>query len=112
MTGLDVSLVTLARDDSCVTLALSGEFDLGNISILRIALADHILHGRCVIRLDMSGVEYMDSTMMGALVEAHRECHDKGGSLILTDVPERVTRLLRMGGLDGLLLTDSTETGD
>lgn len=107
MTGLRVSIETIARDEYSVTLALRGEFDLENISIVRIALTDHILHGRCVVRLDMSGVEYMDSSMLGALVEAHQQCQDKGGSLILISVPDRVRRLLCIGGLDGLLLTDS-----
>jgi anti-sigma B factor antagonist len=102
---MHVSIETITRDERTVLLALRGEFDLSNVSILRIALADHLRHGRCVIRLDMSGVQYMDSTMMGALVEAHQVCHDKGGSLTLTDVPDRVRRLLCMGGLDGLLLT-------
>jgi len=109
VTGLRVSIETIARDEGSVSLALRGEFDLANISIVRIALADHVLHGRCVIRLDMSGVQYMDSTMMGALVEAHQQCHDKGGSLILTDVPERVRRLLCIGGLDSVLLTDRAD---
>jgi len=107
VTGLRVSLETITRDEYSVTLALRGEFDLANISIVRIALADHLLHGRCVIRLDMSGVQYLDSTMLGALVEAHQQCQDKGGSLMLISVPDRVRRLLCIGGLEGLLLTDS-----
>jgi anti-sigma B factor antagonist len=106
VTGLQVSLETITRDERSVTLALRGEFDLANISIVRIALADHLRHGRCVIRLDMNGVEYLDSTMLGVLVEAHQRCHDKGGSLILIGVPDRVRRVLRIAGLDRLLLTD------
>ncbi|MBO0878896.1 MAG: STAS domain-containing protein [Mycobacterium sp.] len=109
MTILRVSIETVASDESSVLLALRGEFDLENVSILRIALADHINRGRCVIRLDMSGVEYMDSTTMGAFVEARQACHDKGGALILTRAPDRVRQVLRMGGLDGLL-ADSADS--
>ena len=39
MTGLDVSIETVTRDESSVCLALRGEFDLENISVVRLALA-------------------------------------------------------------------------
>jgi anti-anti-sigma factor len=64
-----------------------------------------------VIRVDVSRVEFMDSTAVGALVAASSRCSDLHGSLILTGVRRPIRRLLSVAGLDQILLVDTANCG-
>jgi anti-sigma B factor antagonist len=98
---------TTACDESRAAVALHGELDVANAHDLRAELAAHLDAGRRVIRVDARGVEFMDSTAVGELVIASERCAADHGSLILTNVPPRVRRLLRIAGLDQVLLVDT-----
>lgn len=98
---------TTSSDDWRAAVALRGEFDLANAEELRAELHRHVDQGRRVIRIDAREVSFMDSTAIGALVSASDRCRSEHGSLILTNVPALLSRLLRVAGLDQLLLVDS-----
>jgi anti-sigma B factor antagonist len=98
---------TTACDEWRAAVALHGELDVANAHDLRAELAAHLDAGRRVIRVDARGVEFMDSTAVGELVIASERCAADHGSLILTNVPPRVRRLLRIAGLDQVLLVDT-----
>ena len=98
---------TTTSDDWRAAVALQGEFDVGNAHELRGELSRHLAEGRRVIRVDAGGVEFMDSTALGELISASEQCAAEHGSLILTNVPSRVRRLLNVAGLDQVLLVDT-----
>jgi anti-sigma B factor antagonist len=100
-------VVTTSSDDWRAAIALYGELDVANASDLRAELDRHIDAGRRVIRVDAGGVEFMDSTAVGELIVASERCAAEHGSLILTNVPARVRRLLSVAGLDRVLLVDT-----
>ena len=54
------------------------------------------------IVLDLSGVQYIDSTRLGEVIAAHVSLSRLGGRLQLAAVPARVTELFAMAGLDGI----------
>ncbi|SCE50066.1 STAS domain-containing protein [Streptomyces sp. DfronAA-171] len=54
--------------------------------------------------LDLSRVGFLDSGGIGALLAIRRGVLSRGGELAVTEVSPMVARLLRMTGLDEVLL--------
>jgi anti-sigma B factor antagonist len=102
---------TVASDEWRAAIQLCGELDIANAELLRRELLHHIDAGRRVIRVDTSRVDFMDSTAVGALVEASERCRAEHGSLILTGVRRPLQRLLQVAGLDQVLLVDTANAG-
>jgi anti-sigma B factor antagonist len=100
---------TTTSDEWRAVVVLRGEFDVANAGDVRAELARHLDEGRRVIRVDVRGVGFMDSTAIGELVAASQRCRSDHGSLILTGVPRRLQRLLTVAGLDQVLLVDSAD---
>ncbi|HVM63449.1 MAG TPA: STAS domain-containing protein [Acidimicrobiales bacterium] len=78
---------------------LSGDVDLSQAQALTDRLADLVASGRDVI-VDLSGVSFIDSTGMGALVFASRRAEAHGQSVTLRRLGVQVMRTLTLAGLD------------
>lgn len=98
---------TITYDDWRAAIALYGELDIANADEVRAELTAHIDEGRRVIRVDAGSVTFVDSTAIGALIDASERCRREHGSLILTNVPPRVHRIVKIAGLDRVLLIDT-----
>ena len=62
------------------------------------ALSDHAASGKRLV-LDLSEVDFIDSSGLGAIVAAHRRAHDQGG-VVICGANEVVMRLFRLARLD------------
>lgn len=80
-----------------VLLALSGELDLATASSLQEQLARE---AAALVVVDLSGVEFMDSTGLGALVTANGRIAEAGGQLVIVRGSRQVQRLLKITGVD------------
>jgi anti-sigma B factor antagonist len=100
-------VVTTACDEWRAAVALFGEVDIARAAELRTELERHLDEGRRVIRVDVGGVVFIDSTAIGALIDASERCRREHGSLILTNVPPRVQRIVKIAGLETVLLIDT-----
>lgn len=98
---------TTAFDEWRATIALRGELDIAAAPELRAAFDSHFAAGRRVMHVDVGGVRFIDSTVLGELINASRRCQADQGSLILTNVPPRVRRLVEISGLAGFLVIDT-----
>jgi anti-anti-sigma factor len=81
------------------TLAVSGEVDIAVVEEF-LAEADRCLDDgadRCEI--DLGAVTFIDSSGLGALVRLRKIAHDRGKTVLLTNVPASVNRLLEVTGL-------------
>src|SRR5438132_5247725 len=58
--------------------------------------------------LDLSGVPYIDSTALGALVAANVSCQKAGRRVVLSGVSERVSRMFKIANVESLFLTFPT----
>jgi anti-sigma B factor antagonist len=58
--------------------------------------------------LDLSGVPYMDSAGMGAIINYYVSCQRNGRKLVVAGVNGRVLELFRMTKVDGLLTITPT----
>jgi anti-sigma B factor antagonist len=58
------------------------------------------------IVVDMSGVTYVDSSAVGVLVACHGMVKQAGGQFRLAGLSDRVAKILKMAGVDMVLLID------
>jgi anti-sigma B factor antagonist len=84
--------------DGAVVLRLGGELDLYNADDVRTALAVAIDGGTARIVVDMSDVEFVDSTALGVLIEARSKLGEDG--LLLAAPQLETRRTLQVSGLD------------
>jgi anti-anti-sigma factor len=94
--------------DGAVVLKLAGELDLYNAPEVRAALADAIDGAPRRIVIDLSAVEFLDSTALGVLIEARSRI---GRDALALAAPQHETRrALQVSGLDRHLpVHDSVE---
>jgi anti-sigma B factor antagonist len=82
-----------------VIVAIEGELDIATAADLqehiRTAIDDH---GPWLI-LDLSALEFMDSSGLNVIISAYRTIRERNGSLSLAHLNERVTKIVRMVGL-------------
>jgi anti-anti-sigma factor len=82
---------------------LCGELDVCSVDLFSAVLAHHVNAGRRHVRLDLSGLAFLDCAGLTALVEGHHRLADEGGELTLTHVGARALRLMQMTDLDLIL---------
>jgi anti-sigma B factor antagonist len=102
---LDVAINQIAPDTAVVTL--TGPLTLGS----SLMTADNNLQGlikagTTKIALDMSGVPYIDSAGLGAIVHAYGLAMEHQGSIRLCGISGKVASLLKMTRMDTFLPID------
>ncbi len=100
------AIVTVSEDAWRAVVALHGELDVANAPQLQAVLEGHLDAGRRVVRLDTQDVTFLDSSALGAIVAVHRRCVELHATLILTGVSGIVERIVKLTGLDQVLLID------
>ncbi|MDT7550687.1 MAG: anti-sigma factor antagonist [Actinomycetota bacterium] len=94
--------VSVADEGSTTVVALAGELDLATADVFR----DHVKGllgartspGRLVI--DMGGLEFLDVTGLGAVLETRRKLVSKGGTIALRRPRPMVVRMLGLLDLE------------
>jgi anti-sigma B factor antagonist len=78
---------------------LRGSLDLATAPTIRAALGDAAEKGSHKLIVDLTQLEFLDSTGLGVLIGAHRRAAEHGGSfrLVIKDGP--ISRLLNITGL-------------
>jgi anti-anti-sigma factor len=84
--------------NGAVVVRLGGELDLYNADEIRHALTGAIAGGAPRIVVDMSNVDFVDSTALGVLVEARSKLGPDG--LLLAGPQLETRRTLEVSGLD------------
>lgn len=91
-------------------VALGGEIDLHTAPRLDEALFGAIGEGAQRVLVDLAGTTFIDSTVLGILVRAHRCLDDSGGRLVIVSDDPRILRTLAVTGLDRVLSVESSLT--
>jgi anti-anti-sigma factor len=91
--------IRIVEEDSVRTLALAGELDLANSASLAARLEEPVA-GELV--LDMSELEFIDSTGIALLVATHRRLNGNGavGFRLIGSDSLAVRRVMALTGLD------------
>lgn len=84
------------RDGDVLMVALSGELDLASAPDLEreLRVGEETSPGRLVI--DLSGLGFMDSTGLQALLRARERAHEAGYALSLRRGPHQVQRVFEL----------------
>lgn len=86
-----------------VVLALAGEIDLYTAPKLQSELTAALAAGKpAQLVVDMSAVEFCDSTGMNVLLAAHRLANERGGDLTLAAPRAAVRKILEVTGLESV----------
>jgi anti-sigma B factor antagonist len=89
--------ITSSDVDGASVLVLEGRIVLGEESqSLREKLKDLIAEGKKTIILNMSQVEYIDSTGLGTLVASQVSAKTQGASLKLSNLGKKFSELLQL----------------
>ena len=88
--------------NGAVTVKISGDIDLATADKVGDALAA-ALGSSANVRVDLSGVTFLDSTGIRALVQAYRLASSKGGSLHVFGAKHWVAKVLDVTGVGPLL---------
>lgn len=83
------------------TLKVTGEIDAHSAPELHAALAEGHDGGDTVV--DMAGVDFIDSSGLRVLLEAHAAAEAEGRQLIIAEASLAVKRLVEISGLDSHL---------
>lgn len=93
--------IDLKTEDGGGTLIfkLRGSLDLATAPTVRAALSDATDKGSNHLIVDLTQLEFLDSTGLGVLIGAHRRAAERGGSLRLCVSDGPIARLLNITGL-------------
>jgi anti-anti-sigma factor len=102
--GFGLTLTISKSEALRASVRVAGELDLASARLLEAALEHQLDLGRRYVRLDLSGLSFLDATGLGAILDAHWAYLNRGGTLILTGVGRQVRRLVQLTETDGVLL--------
>ena len=91
--------VTVGHLGSVPVVAVTGEIDVTSAPVLRDALAGQTTAESPRIVVDLRGVTFLDSTALGVLVGAHKQCRERGGELLLAVSEPRIVKIFEITGL-------------
>jgi anti-sigma B factor antagonist len=99
---VELNVSSRFHDDHAI-VTISGEIDLYTAPRLHrelVGLLDDSMPARVVI--DMSGVEFCDSTGMNVLLSCLRRAREQGGELEIAAPKPAVRKILQVTGLDSV----------
>lgn len=102
MSELNITVESLRRVD---LITVAGRIDSSNASELDSKLQASMNNGRYRLVLELSGVNYMSSAGLRAVVSALRQCKRQGGDVRLANISSRVNEVLNLAGLTSVFQT-------
>lgn len=107
-----ISVETARCDRLRALIKVTGELDLRTAAPLWAVLQGHVNSGRRFLRLDVSGVTFLDATALTGITTVHRDLLGRRGTLVITGVRTLVARVLRVTGLDEVLFVSGPRAED
>jgi anti-sigma B factor antagonist len=94
---LEISQETI---DGALVLHLEGELDTYNCGQLRSTLVEHVESGSNHIIVDMTRVEYIDSTGLGSLVGGLKRVSEHGGTMRIVCKNAQILKVFEITSLN------------
>ena len=95
--------VTVASYEGWEVLTVTGEIDMATAPRFRQRLLALIGGGAQNLVIDLSGVDYIDSTGLGVLMGGAKRVRSAGGDIRLVTAGSRLTDLIELTRLDRVL---------
>jgi anti-sigma B factor antagonist len=92
--------IEVRRERDHAIVAAAGEIDIATVAELRERLFELADDGQSIV-VDLSQVNFVDSTGLGALVGASKRTAAHGATLLVAGARPQIRQLFRMTGLEG-----------
>jgi anti-sigma B factor antagonist len=104
----------VGRHGESATLRVAGEIDMTTTPALRGCLTDCLAEGFTHVTLDMTDMEFIDSSGLGVLVWALKELRARDGDLTILNPPSIAQKILGVSGLSPYLeiVSDTPSKGE
>lgn len=105
--------VRIETGDELVSAFLSGELDHHHVRQIREDIdetSQRVMPQ--LLRLDFSGVDFMDSSGIGLVLGRYKLMQDLGGRLSVTGLPRHLKKVMTIAGIDSLGVLDEGGTKD
>jgi len=96
MPSLHIQAITAS---DCAVLRMAGEMDVYTSPKLRKQIADLSENGTIHVIADLRGIDFLDSTGLGALVGGLKRLRLRQGSLMIVTSAGRILKLFQITGL-------------
>ncbi|MBI2711207.1 MAG: STAS domain-containing protein [Actinobacteria bacterium] len=101
------SHLEIAWNPDVAALELDGDLDPASAPELRERVASLIAAGTTSFKLDMAGVDFIDSSGLRELMRIDQQLEEKGSKLVVLHPSSAVSTLLTMTGLDQRLVVEA-----
>lgn len=95
----DLNIHLRSADDETQVFELQGSLDIATSPTVRAALLDAAERGQHRLVVDLSRLDFIDSTGLGALIGSQRRAKENSGEVRLVAREGQILRLLRITGL-------------
>ena len=92
----------VSEEGNVVTIHLDGEIDMDKVESAKEVIFPHIDSGK-EVHLNLSQVQYMDSSGISVLIESHQKALEKNNKVIIKDVSKSVLKVIMMAKLEQIL---------
>ncbi|HEY4938603.1 MAG TPA: STAS domain-containing protein [Actinomycetota bacterium] len=86
--------------EGLVALVLSGELDIETVPVFEAEIERVLADAPATVVLDLPSLEFLDSTGLRAILEAHERLREQGAQLVLTHGRPAVQLTFGITGLD------------
>ncbi len=94
------------ENEAKIRIAVSGEVDLYTSPDLRAALMKAVPAAAAGVEVDLSGVDYMDSSGVATLVEGFKSARENSKKFVLVTPSSSVMKVLELARLDAVFEID------
>jgi len=94
--------VEIEKKKSYLIVSLNGEFDIESSQTLKGEVRKNLTSGNPNIVIDLTKVNYVDSSGLGTLIALQKDARFNGGSLSIVGASEQIKRVMKMTNLDKL----------
>ena len=92
----------VTEDGNIATVHLDGEIDMDVTEKAKEVIFPHIDAGK-EVHLNLSNVQYMDSSGISVLIESHQKALEKNTKVIIKDVSKSVLKVIMMAKSEQIL---------
>ena len=108
-TGDDLRTRIVRVEGNQATVYTAGEIDITSAPALRSALTQCLAEGCTELTVDMTDLEFIDSSGLGVLVWALKQLRTREGRLVVRNPPAIAQKILGISGLSPYLDIVSSE---
>ncbi len=104
--------VEVVKSPSSTVLRVRGEVDMATCPDLRQAIVTQITQGELNLVVDLTEVDFIDSTGLGVLIGGLKRARALGGDLRVSGVEGQIKKVFALTGLgDVLVVVDAANPG-